>query len=52
MSNLNEEIINHLAIKIANMEIQIAALTAENKTLRSQMIQDEGKELKVDESSE
>jgi len=33
-NNLNIEIINTLGIKIANLEIQLASLIAENKLLR------------------
>jgi len=44
----NETIINHLAIKIVNLEIQVAALTAENTALRNQ----EAKEIKEGDASE
>jgi len=32
-NNINQEIINNLATKIANLEVQNAALLAENKAL-------------------
>jgi len=36
-NNLNVEIINNLAIKLANLEVQVAALSAENKHLQEQI---------------
>ena len=36
MENQQMEIINNLAIKIAQLEIQVAALTVENQSLKSQ----------------
>ena len=38
-NNINNEIINQLAVKIANLEVQVAALSAENKVLYSQLQQ-------------
>ena len=35
--NLPSEIINTLAIKIANLEVQLATVLAENGTLRNQL---------------
>lgn len=40
-NNIQVEIINNLAIKIANLEVQVAALTAENKAL--QVLQEQTK---------
>jgi len=34
-NNIHIEVINNLAIKIANLEVQVAALTAENKVLQN-----------------
>jgi len=51
-NNLNIEIINNLAIKIANLEIQVAALAAENKILQqNQNSIEAGLEAKKDEPS-
>ena len=50
-NKINIEIINSLAIKIANLEVQVAALTAENKNLQEQLTNNqEGGE--TNESSE
>ena len=43
-NNINVEIINSLAVKIANLEVQVAALTAENKGLYSQLQSGESEE--------
>jgi len=53
-NNLHAEIINNLAIKIANLEVQVAALTAENKEILNQytMLQEENKGGEVDEAGE
>jgi len=37
MENQQIEIINNLAIKIAQLEVQVAALTVENQSLKSQL---------------
>jgi len=53
VNNIRIEIINSLAIKIANLEVQVAALTAENKLLQqNQTTSDVNMEDEMDESSE
>jgi len=55
-NNINNEIISQLAVKIANLEVQVAALSAENKVLYSQLQQPSSEEnvegVEVDEPSE
>ena len=54
-NNIQVEIINNLAVKIANLEVQVAALTAENKVLQQsqqQMLAEVEEEAEVNESSE
>jgi len=55
VNNIRIEIINSLAIKIANLEVQVAALTAENKILQqsqSTNVAETYMEDETDESSE
>lgn len=50
-NNINVEIINSLAVKIANLEVQLAVLTAENKALQTQEIIPQKEEEKLNEQS-
>ena len=51
-TNTHVEIINTLALKIANLEVQVAALTAENNALQHQMLQATTKEEEANDSNE
>lgn len=51
-NNMQVEIINHLAMKVASLEVQVAALTAENKALFQQHQQEtEPEELTEEETN-
>jgi len=53
-NNLQVEIINSLAVKIANLEVQVAALNAENSMLRQALeaSNNQDEEIQEDEANE